>query len=88
MSDILPAERQIAPELHRSVSLRATNRAVVTLQQMAIDIRSRSGATMSRSAILRSLIQWLETCDLDTRGISSPHELHDLLLDRILGRST
>lgn len=81
MSAVLPTtDHRIAPETHCTVTLRVSNEALVTLQLLAIDIRSRSGASMSRSAILRSLIRWLEICDVDTRQVLSSDALRTSLL--------
>ena len=81
MSAMLPTtELAIAPEAHCTVSLRVSNQALVTLQLLAIDIRFRSGASMSRSAILRSLIRWMEACDIDTRQVRSSDALRTSLL--------
>ncbi len=81
MSAVLPTtEHRIAPETHCTVTLRVSNEALVTLQLLAIDIRSRSGASMSRSAILRSLIRWMEMCDVDTRQVLSSDALRTSLL--------
>lgn len=90
MSAVLPAtEHRIAPETHCTVTLRVSNEALVTLQLLAIDIRSRSGASMSRSAVLRSLIRWMEMCDVDTRQVLSADALRtSLLMTFPCGRET
>jgi hypothetical protein len=62
-----------------SVTLRVKNHTLVTLQLLSIEIRHRNGASLSRSAILRALIRWMETCDVDTSEISSPEDLRSSL---------
>ena len=81
MSAVLPAtEHRIAPETHCTVTLRVSSEALVNLQLLAVDIRSRSGASVSRSAILRSLIRWMEMCDVDTSQVRSSEALRNSLL--------
>ena len=81
MSAILPTTGHRMPkEKHCSVTLRVSNKTLVILQLLAIDIRSRSGACMTRSAILRGLIRWMEACDIDTREVRSSDALRASLL--------
>jgi hypothetical protein len=86
MRAILPTiEPESAPETHCTVTLRVSNQALVTLQLLATDIRFRSGVSMSRSAILRSLIRWMEACDIDTRQVPSSEALRTSLLTTFPG---
>jgi len=68
-----------------TVTLRLSNQALVTLQLLTAEIRYRTGASLSRSAILRGLIQWMETCEIDTRRILSPEDLRDSLVLTLAG---
>lgn len=86
MSAVLPSpEHRSAPETYCSVTLRISNQALVTLQLLATDIRFRSGASVSRSAILRSLIRWMEACQLDTSQVLSSEDLRTSLLLELPG---
>ena len=69
-----------APDAHCTVTLRVSSQTLVTLQLLAIDIRFRSGVSMSRSAILRGFIRWMEECDIDTRQVLSSDALRTSLL--------
>ena len=81
MSAILPTtEHRIPKEKHCSVALRVSNQTLVILQLLAVDIRSHSGVCMTRSAILRGLIRWMEACDIDTREVRSSDALRAALL--------
>ena len=74
------ARHRIAPATHCTVTLRMSNATLVTLDFLAIDIRCRSGLSISRSAILRSLVRWMESCDIDTRLVLSRDGLRTSLL--------
>ena len=81
MSAAVPTtDERSAPDAHCSVTLRISSQTLVTLQLLAIDIRFRSGISMSRSAILRSFIRWMEECDIDTRQVLSCDALRTSLL--------
>ncbi len=62
-------------EAPSSVTLRISNESVFKLQLLAAEIRYRSGRSMSYSAIVRGLIEWMSECDIDTHAIS---EIDDL----------
>ena len=68
-----------------TVTLRVSNKALVTLQLLTAEIRFRTGANLTRTAILRGLIRWMETCEIDTRRIHSPDDLRDSLLLTLIG---
>ena len=81
MSAAFPADHnRSASDTRCSVTLRVSNRTLVTLQLLAIDIRFRSGVILSRSAILRGFIRWMEECDIDTRQVLSSDDLRTSLL--------
>ncbi len=81
MSAAVPTtDDRIAPDEHCSVTLRVSSQTLVTLQLLSIDIRFRSGVSMSRSAILRAFIRWMEECDIDTRKVLSSDALRTSLL--------
>lgn len=68
-----------------TVTLRVSDQALVTLQLLTAEIRFRTGASLTRSAILRGLIRWMETREIDTRRIYSPDDLRDSLLLTLIG---
>jgi len=81
MSAALPTTGMgAAPDDHCTVTLRVSNQTLVTLQLLAIDIRFRSGVSMSRSAILRGFVRWMEEYDIDTSQVLSSDALRESLL--------
>lgn len=57
-------------EAPSSITLRISNDSVFKLQLLAAQIRYRSGRSMSYSAIVRGLIEWMSECDIDTHAIT------------------
>ena len=81
MSALAPvALNGVAPDTLCTVTLRVRRQALAALQLLAIDIRFRSGVSLSRSAILRSLICWLEASNIDTSKVISAASLRQSLL--------
>ena len=60
------------PKGCRKVSIDLFERQIAQLDRLAVDIRLRHGAAISRAAIIRALIEVkMAECRFDQRGVSS-----------------
>lgn len=63
------------------------NRQRDFLDELALDLRRKTGRAASRAEIIRTLVNGVEESGISLDGIRSQAELADLLRDRIKGRS-
>ena len=59
------------------------NRQIAYLDRLGADIRVHTGAAVSRTQLIRALIDALETSGLDVKGIQSEAELRNLVTEKL-----
>lgn len=59
------------------------NRQIAYLDRLGADIRVHSGAAVSRTQLIRALIDALETSGMDVKGVRSEAELRDLVTAKL-----
>ena len=83
--------RRGRPRTHREawtkVSVVMFERQVLELDRLTHAIRSKTGATLTRAEIIRSLLDALDESHLDITTVASGAQLKSMLTQRLSGRS-
>ena len=83
--------RRGRPRTHREawtkVSVVMFERQVLELDRLTHAIRSKTGATLTRAEIIRSLLDALDESRLDITTVASGAQLKSMLTQRLAGRS-
>ena len=82
--------RRGRPRTHREawtkVSVVTFERQVLELDRLTHAIRSKTGATLTRAEIIRSLLDALDESHLDITTVASGAQLKNMLTRRLSGR--
>ena len=75
------------PPIHEDAYTKVTtvlfNRQIVYLDRLGADIRVQTGAAMSRTVIIRALVDALEASGLDVTQTATEAELRELLTAKL-----
>ena len=79
----LPGRPPIHEDAWTKVTAVLFNRQIAHLDRLSADIRVHTGAAMSRSDIIRALIDALEASGLDVTQTATQDELRELLTAKL-----
>ena len=75
------------PPIHKDAWTKVTavlfNRQIAYLDRLSVDIRVQTGAAMSRTEIIRALVDALEGSDVDVTQTATEGELRELLTAKL-----
>ncbi len=84
-SSIAPVSPNKSAEPYKKATVVLYNRQLDYLDRLALDIRKRTGATISRAEILRGMVDALERSGIDMTGSGSETAVRELLEGRLKG---